>query len=80
MEFEVIAVAVDVTTQPYRFGDIRTEIVDTRNTDAPYTGCTTIQDVEFAYETYWNYPNDPDVIRDPVSKIKVLSVKPVFAA
>ena len=80
MEFEVITVAVDTTTEPYRFGEIRTERVDTQNPDSPFTGCTTIQDMEFAYERYRNYRDDPDVVTDPASKIKVLSVNPVFAA
>lgn len=80
MEFEVIAIAVDVTKEPYGFGQIRKDLVDTRDPDSPYTGCTTIQDVEFAYERFWNYSEDPDVVRDPASKMKVLSVNPVFAA
>lgn len=80
MEFRVVAVTVDVTAEPCRFGEIRTEMVNTRDPDGPYTGCSTIQDIEFAYERYWNYPTDPDVLRDPSAKIKVLAVSPVFAA
>ncbi|HEY8609011.1 MAG TPA: hypothetical protein VIM12_17995 [Noviherbaspirillum sp.] len=80
MEFQVVAITVDVTAEPCRFGAIRTENVDTRNPDSPFAGCSTIQDVEFAYERYWNYRNDPDVVQNPAAKVKVLSVNPVFAA
>lgn len=80
MEFEVTTVAVDTTTEPCRLGAIRTEMVDTSNPDSPFTACVTIQDVEFAYERARNYPEDPDVVCDPAAKIKVLSVKPIFAA
>lgn len=80
MQFEVTAISVDVTKQPCSFGEIRTERVDTGNPDTPYAGCTTIQDIEFAYERHWNYREDPDVLRNPEAKRKVLSVYPVFAA
>lgn len=80
MQFEVVTVAVDTTTAPCRLGALRTEMVDTDNPDSPFAGCATIKDVEFAYERARNYPQDPDVLRDPAAKIKVLSVKPIFAA
>jgi len=80
MEFDVIMIAVDTTVEPYRLGEMRTERIDTRNPDSPITGCATIQEVEFAYERYCNYRDDPDVVSNPAAKIKVLSVNPVFAA
>ncbi|WP_334189631.1 hypothetical protein [Noviherbaspirillum sp.] len=80
MEFEVITVAVDTTAQPYRIGEIRNERIDTTNPDSPFTGCTTIQEMEFAYERYCNYRDDPDMVSNPAMKVKVLSVNPVFAA
>lgn len=80
MEFQVLAITVDVSTTPCRFGQTRDERVDTRNPDSPFAGCSTIQEVEFAYERYWNYRDDPDVLRDPAAKVKVLTVTPVFAA
>jgi hypothetical protein len=80
MEFQVIAIAVDISSEPCRFGAIRKEIVDTADPDSPYTGCSTLQDIEFAYERHWNYPADPDLVQNPAAKIKVLMVHPVFAA
>lgn len=80
MEFQVLAITVDVSETPCRFGETRSETIDTRNPDSPFAGCSTIQEVEFAYERYWNYRNDPDVLHDPARKIKVLTVTPVFAA
>lgn len=80
MDFEVVTIAVDLTKKPYSVGEMRTEQIDTSNPDSPFTGCVTIQDVEFAYERARNYAEDPDIVQNPAAKIKVLSVSPIFAA
>ncbi|TES99583.1 hypothetical protein [Burkholderia cepacia] len=73
MKFTVIAIAVDLTAAPPTYTEPRTEVIDTE-TNELFAECSTIQDVEFAYEKFWNYLNGPDHVHNRRQKVKVLSV------
>ena len=53
---------------------VRAEEIDT-DTNRIFNGCTTIRDVEIAYEGFWNYLNSPDRVHNLAEKVKVLSVE-----
>lgn len=76
MKFKVTAIAVDITQTPFGFSKPRDEIIDTEQ-NVLFTACTSIQDVEVAYEGFWNYLGGPDVVSKPSQKIKVLAVSPL---
>lgn len=76
MKFKVTAIAVDLTTRPFSYSAPREEIVDTQE-NTIFGACESIQDVEVAYENFWNYLNGPDLVQNPSQKVKVLMVEPV---
>lgn len=76
-KYLVLAVAIDLTALPIKdFPPVREEVVSTEN--EKFKGCRTINDVEIAYEQFWNFPNNPGVLHNRKEKIKVLSVVPIL--
>ena len=77
-KFKVKSVAFnllsDAETPPHTL--MRVEEVDA-DTNRLFEGCTTLQDVEIAYEVFWNYLNSPNLVHNPAAKVKVLSVEPM---
>ncbi len=63
--FEVRSVAINVSVWPPVFGVSRIDVIDTSSDDW-YSACATIQDVEVAFEKFWNYPNAGDVLHNPL--------------
>ncbi len=76
MKYKVVTVIVNLLDDPPTFSEARTDVVDTQKTNA-FDGCANIQDVEAAYERYWNYRDSPNRIENPRAKLKVLSVEPI---
>ena len=77
MKFRVVAIAVDLTQTPTAYSQPREEVVDSLQ-NSLFAECASIQDVEFRYESFWNYRDGPDVVSNPSQKIKVLSVTPIL--
>lgn len=81
MKFLVSYVSFDITVKSMALGDsstlstIKHEIIDTRA--YAYLGCSSIRDIEAAYEGGRNYVESDDEITCPKQKIKVLMVEPI---
>ncbi|MBV8045835.1 MAG: hypothetical protein JO171_01675 [Paludibacterium sp.] len=75
MKFKVVSVSVNLLTEPPSFSPSRTEVVDTDGS-AIFSACSSLRDVESAYESFCNYRSSPNRIENPSMKIKVLSVEP----
>lgn len=75
-------VSVDIALKSMDLGDsstmstIKHEIIDTRA--YAYLGCSSIRDIEAAYESWRNYAESDDEITSPKQKIKVLMVEPIL--
>lgn len=82
MRFLVSYVSFDITVKSMDLGDsstmsmIKHEIIDTRA--YAYLGCSSIRDIEAAYEGWRNYAESDDEITSPKQKIKVLMVEPIL--
>lgn len=81
MRFLVSYVSFDITVKSLDLGDsstmsmIKHEIIDTQA--YAYLGCSSIRDIEAAYEGWKNYVESDDEIMCPKRKIKVLMVEPI---
>ncbi len=76
-QFQITAVEVD-TTQPIPvYSAPRTEVIDT-SSNAVFAECVSMRDVEFAYESFWNYPSGGETVQKPAQRIKVLKVVRLF--
>jgi hypothetical protein len=76
MKYKVVTVIVNLLDDPPTFSEARTDMVDTQRTSA-FDACNNIQEVEAAYEGYWNYRDSPNRLENPRYKVKVLSVEPI---
>lgn len=80
MRYRVSAIAIDVSggkfilAGSYSLEQPYVEVIDTEGVKW-FKGCQNIQDIETAYEEYWNYPNGGWALHNLHEKVKVLLVE-----
>lgn len=81
MKFLVTSISFDITvhdtqlTDPSNLSRIGHDVIC--SSDIAYLPCSSIREIEAAYERLRNYQASDDQVTDPVCKIKVLKVEPL---
>lgn len=80
MRYKVSAIVIDVSGEQlsiageYSLTHPHIEVIDTE-TNSWFGGCQNMQDIEAAYEEYWNHPDNGWALYNEREKVKVLLVE-----